>query len=54
MLDFVPADRYHLFHFDIAWFEPMLEQRFQIIDRVKLDRAGYSHVFYCLGLRTVE
>ena len=51
---FVPADRYHLFHFDIAWFEPMLEQRFQIIDRVKLDRAGYSHVFYCLGLRAVE
>jgi SAM-dependent methyltransferase len=52
--DFAPADRFHLFHFDIAWFEPMLEQRFQIIDRVKLDRAGYSHVFYCLGLRAVE
>jgi len=52
--DFVPADRFHLFHFDIVWFEPMLEQRFQIIDRVKLDRAGYSHVFYCLGLRAIE
>ncbi len=52
--EFVPADRYHLFHFDIAWFEPMLERRFQIIDRVKLDRAGYSHVFYCLGLRAIE
>lgn len=48
--NFVAADRYHLFHFDIAWFEPMLEQRFRLIDRVKLDRAGYSHVFYCLGL----
>ena len=49
--EFVPADRYHLFHFDIVWFEPMLEEHFRIIDRVKLDRAGYSHVFYCLGLR---
>lgn len=46
--DFSPADKFHLFHFDIAWFEPMLEKRFEILDRVKLDRAGYSHVFYCL------
>jgi SAM-dependent methyltransferase len=46
--DFKPADRSHLFHFDIAWFEPMLEADFAIEDRVKLDRAGYSHVFYCL------
>ena len=48
---FVPADRFHLFHFDIAWLDPVLEQRFRMIDRVKLDRPGYSHVFYCLGLR---
>jgi SAM-dependent methyltransferase len=46
--DFKPADRFHLFHFDIAWFEPMLEADFAIEDRVKLDRTGYSHVFYCL------
>jgi SAM-dependent methyltransferase len=50
---FEPADRFHLFHFDIAWFEPLLAQRFETVDRVKLDRAGYSHVFYCLRpLRT--
>jgi len=46
--DFVPADRFHLFHFDIEWFEPMLRHRFVMLDRVKLDRAGYSHLFYCL------
>ena len=46
--DFKPADRFHLFHFDIAWFEPMLEADFAIEDRMKLDRTGYSHVFYCL------
>jgi SAM-dependent methyltransferase len=46
--DFTPADRYHLFHFDIVWFEPVLEERFEILKRVKLDRAGYSHVFYAL------
>jgi len=52
-LDFTPADRFHLFHFDIAWFEPMLESRFLVADRVKLDRAGYSHVFYCLTLKNI-
>jgi SAM-dependent methyltransferase len=45
---FSPADRFHLFHFDIAWFEPMIERRFSVENRVKLDRTGYSHVFYCL------
>ena len=49
--EFAPADRFHLFHFDITWLEPMLEPRFSVADRVKLDRAGYSHVFYCLRLR---
>lgn len=50
---FTPADQYHLFHFDVAWFEPMLAGRFETVDRVKLDRASYSHVFYCLRpLRT--
>ena len=48
---FAPADRFHLFHFDIAWLEPMLEPLFVVADRVKFDRAGYSHVFYCLRLK---
>lgn len=46
--DFKPADQYHLFHFDIAWFQPQLEQRFQVVDRIRFDRMQYSHVFYCL------
>lgn len=46
--DFKPADQFHLFHFDLTWFEPLLEKRFEVIERVKLDKAGYSHVFYAL------
>jgi len=45
---FEPADRFHLFHFDVAWFEPILNKRFEILERVKLERASYSHVFYAL------
>lgn len=46
--DFQPADQYHLFHFDMKWFEPELERRFHIADRLKFDKTQYSHVFYCL------
>jgi SAM-dependent methyltransferase len=45
---FAPADKFHLFHFDVAWFEPMLEQRFRILDRLEFRKVGYSHVFYAL------
>lgn len=44
---FTPADDYHLFHFDKTWFEPMLEEAFELVDRIELRRAGYSHIFYC-------
>jgi SAM-dependent methyltransferase len=46
--DFSPADRFHLFHFDISWFEPMLVERFDLIDRITLQKTDYSHVMYCL------
>lgn len=52
--DFEPADKFHLFHFDIEWFEPMLAAKYEFESRIKLDRAGYSHVFYCLVRRKLN
>jgi SAM-dependent methyltransferase len=45
---FVPADRFHLFHFDVSWFEPLLEDAFSMTDRVELHGKEYSHVIYNL------
>lgn len=45
---FSPVDRFHLFHFDMAWLEPMLEVRFEIAQRHIFDRPGFSKVFYAL------
>jgi SAM-dependent methyltransferase len=45
---FTPADKFHLFHFDHEWFDPLLARRFDIIDRVKLDHTSHSHIFYAL------
>jgi len=47
--DFVPADRFHLFHFDTLWFEPMLEKFFAVQEKQEYKRPGYSHVFYSLA-----
>jgi len=46
---FRPADRYHLFHFDVAWFEPMISQLFQIVDRMELHRREFNRVMYVLA-----
>lgn len=46
--DFVPADRFHLFHFDVSWFQPVLEDTFSVAERVELHRKDYSHVIYSL------
>jgi SAM-dependent methyltransferase len=46
--DFIPADQFHLFHFDKAWFEPLLEKEFELLDRLELRRPGYSHILYKL------
>jgi SAM-dependent methyltransferase len=45
---FVPADRFHLFHFDAAWFEPTLSGAFDLADRAELRRKEYSRVIYSL------
>jgi SAM-dependent methyltransferase len=45
---FVPADRFHLFHFDASWFEPMLSSAFDLADRAELRRKEYSRVIYSL------
>ncbi len=45
--DFAAADKFHLFHFDVSWFEPMLEKTFEMVDRIQLQKTGYSHVMYC-------
>jgi SAM-dependent methyltransferase/uncharacterized coiled-coil protein SlyX len=47
-IEFVPSDQNHLFHFDVAWFEPMLLKAFEIVDRIELQRTGYISVMYCL------
>lgn len=47
--DLSGADQFHLFHFDIAWFEPMLERKFAILEKQQFRRSGYSHVFYSLA-----
>jgi SAM-dependent methyltransferase len=46
--DFHPADQFHLFHFDVGWFEPMLVARFEISDRLEFLHGSFSHVFYAL------
>jgi SAM-dependent methyltransferase len=45
---FTPSDQYHLFHFDKTWFEPMLEEEFEFLDRLELKRQDYSHIIYNL------
>jgi SAM-dependent methyltransferase len=49
--EFSPSDKFHLFHFDKAWFEPMLEARFDLEDRLELKRPGFSHILYSLRLK---
>ena len=50
--DYVPADRFHLFHIDRTWFEPLLLERFDILDRIVMWRQSHEHVFYKLQSRS--
>jgi len=52
--DFLPADRFHLFHFDVAWLEPMLDRWFELIDKVELKGREFDRVMYCLRLRNSD
>jgi SAM-dependent methyltransferase len=46
--DFAPADRFHLFHFDRKWVEPMFERYFCMEEVCVITQPGFDHVFYCL------
>jgi len=43
---FESVDQYHLFHFDTAWFEPMLTERLQMVERVELRKREFNRVMY--------
>lgn len=43
-----PIDRFHLFHFERTWIEPIFESVFQIADVTVVPQIGFDHVFYCL------
>ncbi len=46
--NFAPADKFHLFHFDRKWVEPVFERYFSIEEICVIAQAGFDHVFYCL------
>jgi hypothetical protein len=46
--NFEPADEFHLFHFDVAWFEPLIAQRWEMLERLEFTTASFAHVFYAL------
>ena len=52
--DFTPVDRFHLFHFDAAWFEPMLDRWFDVVERIRLRGREFDHLMYCLRLRAAR
>jgi SAM-dependent methyltransferase len=43
------TDRYHLFHFNTIWFEPMLTEHFQIVDRTELRAREFNRIMYVLA-----
>ena len=46
--EFEPPDRFHLFHFDRAWIEPLFARYFDFVDITVIAYAGFDHVFYCM------
>ena len=46
--EFEPPDRFHLFHFDRAWIEPLFAHYFDFVDITVIAYAGFDHVFYCM------
>jgi SAM-dependent methyltransferase len=47
----VAIDAYHLFHFDRAWIEPLLESSFMVTDCMIVPQPGFDHIFYRLEPR---
>jgi SAM-dependent methyltransferase len=48
-LDFKPADRFHLFHFDVSWFEEIINKLFVICYRIELWGREFNRVMYVLA-----
>ena len=46
--EFEPPDRFHLFHFDRAWIEPLFARYFNFVDITVIPYVGFDHVFYCM------
>ena len=46
---FEPADKFHLFHFDRKWIEPVFQRYFSIEEVCVIAQPGFDHVFYCLA-----
>lgn len=49
--EFKAIDRFHLFHFDRIWIEPLFERYFDIEDVTIVPQPGFDHVFYCMTPR---
>jgi SAM-dependent methyltransferase len=45
---FVPADRFHLFHFDAAWLDQMLGKLFLTVHRIELRGREFNRIMYVL------
>ena len=45
---FEAIDRYHLFHFERGWIEPILKKYFYFNDITIIPQPGFDHVFYVL------
>lgn len=51
--DFHPSDKFHLFHFDEAWFDPYLMSRAHLVEKMEFKRPDFSHIFYSLRPKAV-
>ena len=45
---FKAIDRYHLFHFERQWIEPLIKKYFRFVDITIIPQPGFDHVFYSL------
>lgn len=50
-MNFTSIDKFHLFHFNRTWIEPLFEQYFYIDDITILPEYSFDHVFYCMTPR---
>jgi len=46
--DTEPVDDYHLFHFDKLWFEPIIDDRFEVLECIPVNEVSS---FYACALK---